>query len=185
MEGDTFRDFVTRWLGDSRISAADLSSRAGIDQSGMSKYLHTDPRRRVRPSPRSLEKLAPVLGVAYEDLLRMCGYLPGEPRAQVDARRQAVRDQLDQWLSAVGPENEEYFWHYLKAQGDSTVDLIRQVGTAVNEPGDAAVNAAVSARKRRGRKPRGDSGSPLTQRQHPAASHFTDRTATSTHRRAA
>jgi len=32
-----------------------------------------------RPSDTNLKKLAPALGVSYEDLMKMCGYLPGEP----------------------------------------------------------------------------------------------------------
>ena len=75
---------------------------------------------------------------------------------------------LDRWLDAVGPENESYFWDYLKIHADSGVALIRQVGTAVNAAGDTAVNAAVSERRTRGPQSRRRGNGPLRAGQHRA-----------------
>ena len=169
-------------------SIPEFARQANVSLGLAYKWLAEDPVYRITPSPKSCEKIATALGVDLDLMLELAGHRRrpnGEPHAQIDARRQAVRDQLDRWLSAVGPDNEEYFWSYLKAQGDSTVDLIRRVGTAVNASGDTAVNAAVSERKRRGRKPRGDSDSRLTQRQHPSSGHFIERRPTPDRRRAA
>jgi hypothetical protein len=65
-------------------------------------------------------------------------------RSRLKTQLQAVEQQYERWIAAVGIENEAYFWRHLKVQGDSTVDLIRGVGTAVSAPADTAVNIAVS-----------------------------------------
>ena len=118
----------------------------------VSKWVSEDTRRRSVPSPSSCARIAAALGLDPDYVLELAGHRqPREPRAEVDARRQAVRDQLDRWLAAVGPEYEQLFWNQLKAQAESTVALIQQIGTAVNANGEAAVNAAVSGRSKRGR----------------------------------
>lgn len=122
-----------------------------------------------RPTDTNLRRLAPALGVPYEELARMCGYLLGEPVPRPDARRQAVHAQVEQWLNDVSPEDEELLLAVLKAQGESAVDLIRQVRTAVNAPGDAAVNASVAGRAERGRNRRKDDKGPLRPAQHRAS----------------
>jgi transcriptional regulator with XRE-family HTH domain len=114
----------------------------------------------------TFDNIAAALGMTPAGLASMIG--KGDSHEQIDARRQLVRDQLDRWLAAVGPEHEDYFWEALKAQGDSVVDLIRQVGTAVNEGAQAAVNAAVSGRKSRTRPKRGDSSGALKDYYHSA-----------------
>lgn len=48
---------------------------------------------RPTPSPESLAKLAPYLGVAHEDLMRRLGYLAGNPRSGLD---EAIRRTLDE-----------------------------------------------------------------------------------------
>ena len=105
-----FRDYVTAWLASTRRSAASLGEEAGIDQSLLSKYLHARPDKRVRPSPKNLRKLAPVLGVPYETLMRQCGYLPAEHAAQpVDP----VQAELDARIAHLGVTLGQYpraFW---------------------------------------------------------------------------
>jgi transcriptional regulator with XRE-family HTH domain len=133
------------------------------------KWLAEHESQRIIPGPKSCEKIAAALGFDPDYVLELAGHRkPRQPRADIDARRQVVRDQLDHWLAAVGPENEEYFWQHLKAQGDSAVDLIRRIGTAVNAEGEAAVNGAVSERAKRGRRRGNDLGGPLIPRKHPA-----------------
>src|SRR5690242_16924689 len=73
----TFRDFVIQWLERRGWSQARLAEATEISQSLISKHLTGAERRRVKPSPANLEKYADVLGATYEDLMRMCGYLPG------------------------------------------------------------------------------------------------------------
>jgi transcriptional regulator with XRE-family HTH domain len=60
-----------------RGAKARLAELTGIDAALLGRY--ADDRYDIRPSPRNLERLAPFLGCSYEDLLKMAGYLPGEP----------------------------------------------------------------------------------------------------------
>jgi transcriptional regulator with XRE-family HTH domain len=101
MDPDQFRQHVTAHLIATGRTAAALAGEAHIDQSLMSKYLHADPRRRVRPSPRNLARLAPVLGTPYEELLRLAGYLPGDPQL-------AAVDQELALVTAAWPRLEEW-----------------------------------------------------------------------------
>ncbi len=174
---DEFRDLLRARLAH-RGDMARLSESSGIASHVIGRW-----RDGVgRPTDTNLRKLAPALGVPYAELARMCGYVSGEPLAPPDARRQAVHAQVEQWLNDVRPEDEELLWAALKAQGESAVDLIRLVRTAVNAPGDAAVNAAVSGRGERGRNRRkGDKG-PLRPAQH-RASDVLDAAFASTNRR--
>lgn len=122
------------------------------------KWVSDNPRYHVRPSPTSCAKIAAALGVDLDRVLELAGHrAPSAATAEVSARSRAVQEQVERWIAAVGPENEEYFWRHLKAQGDSTVALIQGLGTAVNPDPDGAINSGVSAsskaserRRRRG-----------------------------------
>lgn len=57
-----------------RGAAARLSDESGISQNVLSRWR----AGLTRPSTENLQVIAPHLGVSYERLLRMCGYLPGE-----------------------------------------------------------------------------------------------------------
>jgi transcriptional regulator with XRE-family HTH domain len=72
-----FREWLTARLIELGLSKADLNRASDVGDSNISRWL-TGGRR---PTPANLEKIAPVLGVSYEDLMRMCGYLPGAPTA--------------------------------------------------------------------------------------------------------
>jgi transcriptional regulator with XRE-family HTH domain len=119
-------------------------------------------------------RLARLTGLPARDVVDACGLDPAlvplvpefDAHATIDARRQAVRDQLDVWLSAVGPENEGAFWDSLKAQGQATVNLIRRVGTADNAGTEAADNAAVMSRAERGRGRRNGPNGQIMSKQH-------------------
>lgn len=71
-----FRDFLRDWLAQPGRSAYKLALASGVSQSVIGRYVHPDPNRRVQPTPASLERLAPALGISHEDLMRMSGYLP-------------------------------------------------------------------------------------------------------------
>ncbi len=160
-----FRTAVEDALRARDWSLSRLGRETGIQPSVLSRWLSEGGSR---PSPRNLEKLSAGLGVDYEQMMQLCGYLPSEPAVQVDARRQAVRDQLDRWLTAVGPDYEDEFWQSLKNHGDSTVRLIGQVRTAVSDHEQTAVNAAVSGRSKRGRPRRTGGNGALSADQHAA-----------------
>ena len=173
---ETFREYVATWLTSTGTSATQLGERSGVDQSLLSKYLHQDPSRRVTPTPKSLQKLAPVLGKPYEDLMRMCGYLPGEASADFDAEQLAAHELVDSLMAAVEPEHRPYLLHDLKVHGDSMVALFRRLGTAVSATPDTAVNGAVSATSkadgRRRRGARGELGARYPQLNVPLASAY-------------
>jgi transcriptional regulator with XRE-family HTH domain len=111
------------------------------------RWVSENPHYRVTPNPLSCAKIATALGVDLDQVLALAGHRvsPTSGRTRLAARLRAVEEQYERWIAAVGPENEEYFWRHLKVQGDSTVDLIRGVGVAVNTASDTAVSKGVSA----------------------------------------
>jgi len=118
-----------------------FADEVGVSFGLVYKWLDENADTRVTPGPSSCEKIAAALGVDADVILELAGHRkPRRARAHISARRQAVRDQVDRWLAAVGEDNEEVFWNSLKAHGDSTVALINNVGTAVNAPAHTAVN---------------------------------------------
>lgn len=66
MEG--FRTFLEGWLRDSHTPQSRLAEETGIPASIISRWLSQ--RHPIVPSPASLRKLAPIIGVPYEDLMR-------------------------------------------------------------------------------------------------------------------
>jgi transcriptional regulator with XRE-family HTH domain len=175
--GSELDDYLRRALRDRGWNVPQFAEACDVSVGLAAKWVSENQRYRVRPSPASCLKIAQALGVDSDVILGLAGHRPqreGSVHDQVDARRQVVRDQLDRWLSAVGPDNEEFFWQHLKAQGDSTVDLIKRVGTAVNADAEDAVNAAVNARSKRGRRPKGDGNGQLRRRLRTSAPTLTD-----------
>lgn len=60
------------------------------------KWLSEDPAYRITPSPASCEKIAQAFGVDTDVLLELAGHRKpsaANPRADLDARQQAIRDQ--------------------------------------------------------------------------------------------
>jgi transcriptional regulator with XRE-family HTH domain len=120
---DDFRQFVIAWLGRRGWNQARLSEAIEINQSLVSKHLTDDPKRRVRPSPENLEKYAPVLGVSYEDLLRMCGYLPGKAGASTgDDIENDIRARTAELLNAVHGAPKAFWPTIIKATYDRAID---------------------------------------------------------------
>lgn len=158
---------IEDWIRENDSSQAALFHLSGVKQNTLSRWIN---RQVKSATTKNLKMIAPVLGLTYEDLLRRMGEIPeSNPSAIVAAKRQRVRDQIDTWFTAVGPEYEDDLWEYIKTHGESTVKMISRMGTAVNTVGDTAVNAAVSGRAKRGRKPRSGPSSPLNARQRPIA----------------
>jgi transcriptional regulator with XRE-family HTH domain len=148
-EAEPVDEFLKTEMALRHWTKAKLAEECDVSESLVSKWVSDDPRRRVLPSPQSCAKIAAALGADLDQVLALAGHrvVPASTSSasrRLDARRRAVQDQFERWIAAVGPEYEEYFWRHLKAQGDSTVALIRGMGTAVSTPSDAAVNAAVS-----------------------------------------
>lgn len=156
------------------LSNSDLERASGVSNSIIWRWQNGTPRR---PSPANLEKIAPALGVPYEDLMKMCGYLSGKPvAAPVSPIRQVAHAQLDHWLNAVGEDYEAYFTDSLKAHGDSARDLIelaRAARTAVSTTSSGAVSHGVSGQAKKSKMPKKGGKGPLMLGQHLAGSLFT------------
>jgi transcriptional regulator with XRE-family HTH domain len=181
-------DLLFEFLGD-RIrerswTIPHFAKAVGVSPQLAYKWMAEDPAYRITPGPKSCEKIASALGVDLDSVLELAGHRPQRsPELQLSARRQSIRAQLDQWLTAVGEENEPYFWEYLKAHGQSGVDLISRIRTAVNTDADTAVNEGVSGRAKRGRKPRGTSRGPLSTGQRSTSAMLNGRIAVAAHHR--
>lgn len=172
---EPFSIFLNRWLREHGWTQVRLADAVGVHETVVGRWLHADERRRAHPGRHTLPRLAEVLELPLQEVVVMliADEAPAPPteaaaRQRLDARRQAVTEQVERWIAAVGPAYEEYFWRHLKAQGDSTVSLIRGLGTAVSQAEDAAIstdeqNANGTKRKRR----RGDEG-PLRAHQRPS-----------------
>src|SRR5215831_5052192 len=128
----------------------------------LSKYVHVDPALRTNPSPSSCLKIARGLGRDYDEVLELAGHRPPRTAQQkVTAWRQSVHDQVDGWLAAVGPGQEEFFWRHLRPQAEATLDLMAELSpSAVSSGNDGAIssaaergNGAQAEKGRRGRPP--------------------------------
>lgn len=143
---DRFRDFLTDWLARTGWSASRLARESGVRQNVISRWTSQTP---TRPSPENLKKIAPVVGVSYEDLLRMCGYLPdGEADAAAEG------DELERWLLMRTEEFHQAvrgipraFWPTVL---DASIEVARQMQgqpeppvTPEGEPGVTAPQAVV------------------------------------------
>ncbi|MBE3588135.1 MAG: helix-turn-helix transcriptional regulator [Thermoanaerobacteraceae bacterium] len=101
------------WLKEKRISAGyesqGLLSRAcGIDHSTIARWERGD----TKPSPDNLKKLAPYLGISYQDLLAAAGYLDDTPPTQPKQY-----DGLEVFLRSIGkltPEGKKMVYDYVE-----------------------------------------------------------------------
>jgi transcriptional regulator with XRE-family HTH domain len=140
---ETLRMLIEEWLRVQHAPRIEFARLSTVPQNVIGKWLNGDVQS---VSAANLRKVAPVLGLTYEELLREMGELPRvRARAQVTARRQAIRDQFDRWITAVGKDYEDDFWDALKAHGDSTVALITSMGTAVKSTAEAPLSTGVNA----------------------------------------
>lgn len=176
------RELVLEALRTLDIDQAALAKRLKRSQATVSRWVSGT----ATPDYESCLRLAKITGKPARSVVEAAGLdpllVPEEARDEIDARRQRVRDQLEDWISAVGSENEDVFWRYLIAQGQATVDLLRAVGTAINAGTEAADNAAVSARAERGRPRRNGPNGQIMANQHALAGTL-PRTAFSSNRR--
>lgn len=116
-----FRDLLRSRLRE-RGDLARLSAASGIASHVLGRWRDGE----GRPSDANLKRLAPALGVPYEELLRMCGYLSADPDAaknRVDERisqqQTAARTQRRRWVEVLGPrmgeaEAEDYYWETVR-----------------------------------------------------------------------
>lgn len=70
----SFSDWLAERLRERDWSSADLGRASGVDKTNITRWIS----ERRRPTPANLKRIAPSLGVSYEELMRRCDYLPGE-----------------------------------------------------------------------------------------------------------
>jgi len=167
--------FLNRWLREHNWPQVRLADAVGVHETVVGRWLHADARRRARPGRQTLPRLAEVLDVPVQDLvlMLMADQSPtpsaeAAGRARLKTQLQAVEEQYERWIAAVGIQNEGYFWRHLKSQGDSTVALIRGLGTAVNQGEAAAISHAETDAKSTQREQRRRDEGPLRGHQRPA-----------------
>jgi transcriptional regulator with XRE-family HTH domain len=141
---------IEEWLALDRRNQAELARLSGVPQNVISRWLNGQVDS---VSTRNLKRVAPVLGLSYEELLRRMGELP-QAAASVNgasllhSRQQSLDDQVERWVRVLGPRMgveaaEDYFWESVRRHADTILDALT-MGTAVSAPADTAVNGAVS-----------------------------------------
>lgn len=110
-----FPDWLRTRLTERGWSNADLERASGVSNSIIWRWLSDAPRR---PSPANLKKIAGPLGVSYEDLMKLCGYLPGAPSVDVDHDTEARQAAL--W--AVVRDIPRPFWGVFLAASAALAD---------------------------------------------------------------
>lgn len=78
---ETFGQYVRNLRENKSLSQRELARLSGLNHSEISRI---EGGSRPTPSPESLSKLAPYLGVAHEDLMRRLGYLAPNSRLNFD-----------------------------------------------------------------------------------------------------
>lgn len=71
-------EFLDQWREGRGWSIQRLADELHVSQSLVSKWLHTDPRRRVRPNRPTLRRIAVLTSASRLDLMRMAGYVEDE-----------------------------------------------------------------------------------------------------------
>jgi transcriptional regulator with XRE-family HTH domain len=85
---EALRRLIEEWLDAQNGTQADLARASHVPQNVISKWVNGQVDQ---ASPDNLKKIAPTLGLTYEDLLRRMGELPAEAGATYDPIEQAIR----------------------------------------------------------------------------------------------
>ncbi len=68
----TFGEYIKKLRKDSKLSQRDLAEKSGISNAEISRI---ESGERKNPAPGILKAIAPHIGVTYEELLQMAGYI--------------------------------------------------------------------------------------------------------------
>jgi hypothetical protein len=137
--------------------------------------------RPIRPSPENLERLAPVLGMAYESLLEVCGYLPetgqaDTPKPPISIQQRTLAQNYERWMAVMGPRMgtqaaHDAYWDPLVRNISQTMAAVETMlgglltppdSTAVRDVGSAAVDDVVNQAEAIAKERPEDGGGPLT-----------------------
>jgi transcriptional regulator with XRE-family HTH domain len=92
---EALRNLIEEWMRVHAASQADLAARSGVPQNVVSRWLN---RQVDDASPKNLKRIAPTLGLTYEELLRKMGELPSDEA--ISAGR-ALHPRLAAFMDAV------------------------------------------------------------------------------------
>lgn len=98
-----FQKVVREFLARRDWSQPQLAREAGISQAVVNRWLSDDPEMLVQPTDPTLRKLAPVIGIPHNELMRMAGRLegPSSPKGnRPTALLQFLADMEAGWLAA-------------------------------------------------------------------------------------
>jgi transcriptional regulator with XRE-family HTH domain len=94
-EWEQFRTLLRDRLKE-RGALARLAKTSGINSPVIGRW----ERGESRPSPANLERLAPSLGVPYEELLKMAGFLPGKLSTDINPQLASLIAHIESgWLA--------------------------------------------------------------------------------------
>lgn len=146
------------------LSQADVARALGVHRGEVSRW-----KAGGGITIQNVRKIAVLFGVDSLWLERLAGYDNRATAAEeyVDAELESIHAESVTWNTVVGPEYHQLFWNDIRNRAASTIELIQRIKTAVNEPGDTAVNPAVSGQDSPRRKRRGGGGPPLTKHHRP------------------
>lgn len=168
-----FRDLLRSRLRE-RGDLARLSAASGIASHVLGRWRDGH----GRPTDVNLKRLAPALGVPYEELMRMCSYLSADHNAaksqaeeRISQQQTAARTQRLRWVEVLGPRMgtaaaEDYYWETVRQLADTTLSVIEKTWTAVSDPTDTAISAPVSDHPKRSRRKPNTGKGPLSRYQH-------------------
>lgn len=146
-----------------RGALARLAEASGIKSPVIGRWAAGE----TQPSPANLERLAPVIGVPFEDLMKMVGYLPGDPSPNVNPRLSAFLAAVEAgWLAMDDARRD------LAERGARALFSVQPAQSTTNRRRDDTAKRLDERRRNLGRRTsdHGDNNSddPLTNRSHGA-----------------
>lgn len=122
---EDFRTFLLDWLDANGWNVPRLARASGVADAVIRRWIN---RPLKRPSDANLRKIAPPMGVSYEQLAKMCGYLPdGAIVRELDPIEAAIRSRADEMREAVEGTPPEFWATIIKATFDRAIDGARDM----------------------------------------------------------
>lgn len=98
-----FQAAIFEWLDRTGMSQKEAADLSGVSQGAFNRWLQPDRRYLTKPSPETLEKLAPHIRISYDELMRMTGRRSPKP---VTTKNPADLEALIKHLEEAWPHVE-------------------------------------------------------------------------------
>jgi transcriptional regulator with XRE-family HTH domain len=138
---EALRRLIEEWLDAQDGTQADLARASHVPQNVISKWVNGQVDQ---ASPDNLKKIAPTLGLTYEDLLRRMGELPAEAGATYDPIEQAIRARTAEMREAVRGTPQSMWAVIIRKTFDTAIvvarDLAEMAGAEVSDTAASALN---------------------------------------------